>query len=55
MSKSKAPNGGYPSNIFAVLKIEEYPGYPPVLAGNIRSRDAFSPIAREGKYLMDKS
>ena len=35
----------------AVLKIGEYPR--PFLFGNIRSRDAFRPIARERKYLMD--
>ena len=28
-------------------------GYYPVLAGKIRSRDAFRPIARKRKYLMD--
>ena len=28
-------------------------GYSPVLAGNIRSRVTFRPIARELKYLMD--
>ena len=35
----------------AVLKI--ILGYPPVLAGDIRSRDVFRPIARERKDLMD--
>ena len=42
-----APNGGYcvnyPSNIFAT----------PAFLGHIQSRDAFRPIARERKYLMD--
>ena len=33
----------------AVLKIGEYQ----FRLGNIRSRDAFRPIARERKYLMD--
>ena len=28
-------------------------GYSPVLAGNIRSRNALRPIARERKDLMD--
>ena len=38
----------------AVLKISgNILGYSPVLAGNIHPRDAFSPIARERKYLMD--
>ena len=36
----------------AVLKIGEYPRIFPKL-GNIRPRDAFRPLAREGKYLMD--
>ena len=36
----------------AVLKIgDDILGYSPV--GNIRSRDAFRPIARERKYLLD--
>ena len=37
----------------AVLKIGVYSGHPPVLAGDIRSRDVFRPIARERKDLMD--
>ena len=38
----------------AVLKIGDALGYPPVLAGDIRSRDVpFRPIARERKDLMD--
>ena len=39
----------------AVLKIGKYPRIFPssVYLGNIRSRDAFRPIARERKYLMD--
>ena len=28
-------------------------GYPPILAGDIRSRDGFRPTARERKDLMD--
>ena len=40
---------------YAVSKIGGYsqifPSFP-VLAGNIRSRDAFRPIAHEQKYLM---
>ena len=36
-----------------VLKIGEYPRISPVLAGNIRSRDVFRPIAREQNYLID--
>ena len=38
----------------AVLKIGEYSRYSPAKTqGNIRSRDAFGPIARERKYLAD--
>ena len=36
----------------AVLKIGDILGYPPVLAGDIRSRDVFRPIARERKDLI---
>ena len=56
-----APNGGhclyYPSNLFCKARSFEnwgiFSGYSPVLAGNIRSRDALRPIARERKDLMD--
>ena len=37
----------------AVLKIEEYSRIFPSFMGNIRSRDAFKPIARKQKDLMD--
>jgi len=38
----------------AVLKIREYHSdIPQILLGNIQSRNAFRPIARERKYLMD--
>ena len=51
-----APNGGncdyYPSNIFLGFENWEISfGCSPVLS--IQSRDAFRPIAREKKYLMD--
>ena len=36
-----------------VLKLGDILGYPPVLAGDIRSRDMFRPIAGERKDLMD--
>ena len=37
-----------------VLKIGEYSRiFPSFILGNIRPRDAFRPIARERKYLMD--
>ena len=56
------PNGGYwvyyPSNIFlatrTVLKIgKHHSDIPQFQLGNIRSRGALKPIAREQKYLMD--
>ena len=34
-------------------KLGDILGYPPVLAGNIRSLDVFRPIACERKDLMD--
>ena len=56
-----APNGGYclyyPSNIFRNTR--DFKNWrissdiPHFWLGNIRSRDAFRPIARERKYLMD--
>ena len=56
-----APNGGYclyyPSNIFRDTRGFKNWGIssdmPQFWLGNIRSRDAFRPIAREQKYLMD--
>ena len=55
------PNGGYclyyPSNIFRNTRGFKSWGIssdiPRFWLGNIRSRDAFRPIARERKYLMD--
>ena len=56
-----APNGGsclyYPSNIFRNTRGFKNWGrssdIPQFWLGNIRSRDALRPIARERKYLMD--
>ena len=56
-----APNGGYclyyPSNLLRNARSFENWGIssdiPQFLLGNIRPRDAFRPIARERKYLMD--
>ena len=56
-----APNGGYclyyPSNLLRNARSFENWGIssdiPQFQLGNIRPRDAFRPIARERKYLMD--
>jgi len=56
-----APNGGYclyyPSSIFRNKRSFENWGIssdiPQFYLGNIRSRDALRPIAREQRYLMD--
>ena len=56
-----APNGGYclhyPSNLLRNTRSFENWGIssdiPQFQLGNIRPRDAFRPIARERKYLMD--
>ena len=67
MSKDKYPsifslqNGGnclyYPSNLLRNARSFENWGIssdiPQFQLGNIRPRDAFRPIAREQKYLMD--
>ena len=56
-----APNGGYclyyPSNLFRDARSFEnwgiFSDIPQFQLGNIRSRDALRPIAREQKDLMD--
>ena len=58
-----APNGDYcvyyPSNLFRNARSFEkwgiFSDIPHFKLGNIRPRDAFRPIARERKYLMDYS